>query len=320
MTQYGLDVDDLVAAEYPELSFLLAPWLALPSLAILWAWRGVGKSWVALSIAHACAIGGSFLGWKAPRAMRVCLIDGELGRKYLSERICKVDRSAEANVIGHNLRIVTFEDAPNNAIWNLADPRQQPIYSEIVEDYDLIIVDNIATTVRLAGRGLANDVETWASVQTWAIAQRSKGKSILFIDHAGKGGSQRGTSTKEDVMDTIISLTRDLDYEPSYGAEFNWKFEKSRHFFGDVAQSLRVALKDTADGRLTWDWRPLRTHIEERCTALLRKGRPINAIISALNISRNRIEEIREKIKEEQSYGEPFDPRNPERESREGPF
>lgn len=304
MTNLGADADVLVAREYAPITFLLGPWLASPSLSILWAWRGVGKSWCALSIAHSVAIGGSWLGWSAPRAAKVCYIDGELGGRYLQERIVRVDLSGASSAIGSNLRIVTLEDAPENVMWNLASPRDQNIYSEIVKDYELIIIDNIATTVRPAGRGLSTDVETWASVQAWAIQQRSRGKSVMFIDHAGKSGTQRGTSTKEDVMDTIISLSRDSDYDPAFGAEFNLRFEKSRHFHGEGATALRVALKDAENGQLVWEWRPLKDHVDEKLRSLLRKRWSIPAILASVNVSRARIEQVKEALRREESERE----------------
>lgn len=300
----GHDIDDLASREYAPLTYVLDPWLTLPSLSILWAWRGVGKTWVALSIAHAAATAGEFLGWKAPKAYRVVYIDGELGARTVVERMFRVDASAKQSVVGKNLRVVTYEDAPNKIIWNLAHPAEQSTYTKIVEDADLIVIDNIATTVRQAGRGLQTDVETWASVQSWAIARRSEGKSILFIDHAAKAGHQRGTSTKEDVVDTIISLTRDSEYDPSFGCEFNLRFEKARHFHGESAQSLRVSLRDSHEGTLAWHWSPLRNHIEAKVVSLLRKKRSIPEILSAVPVTRNRIAEIKAKLKDgEEEFG-----------------
>ena len=43
---------------------------------------------------------------------------------------------------------------------------------------------------------------------SWMLAQRAAARSVLLIHHAGKGGGQRGTSRKEDVLDTVISLSR----------------------------------------------------------------------------------------------------------------
>src|SRR3712207_8616616 len=45
-----------------------------------------------------------------------------------------------------------------------------------------------------------------------------RSRAVLFIHHQGKGGTQRGTSRKEDVLDTVIALRRPDDYSPAEGA------------------------------------------------------------------------------------------------------
>lgn len=57
---------------------LLAPILPERSLAMLYAPRGIGKSWLGLTIGLAIASGGSVLRWGAPRPRRVLLVDGEM--------------------------------------------------------------------------------------------------------------------------------------------------------------------------------------------------------------------------------------------------
>lgn len=73
---------------------------------------------------------------------------------------------------------------------------------------------------------------------------RRAGKSVLFIHHSGKGGGQRGTSRKEDVLDTVIALRRPSDYSPEQGARFEIHFEKARGLFGNDAKSFQAHLAD----------------------------------------------------------------------------
>jgi len=72
--------------------------------------------------------------------------------------------------------------------------------------------------------------------KAWALAMGRAGKSVLFVHHSGKGGGQRGTSRKEDVLDTVIALRRPTDYAPEQGARFEIHFEKARGLFGDDAK------------------------------------------------------------------------------------
>jgi transposase len=57
---------------------LLSPVLPEKSLAMLFAPRGIGKSWLGLSIGVAVASGGSLLKWEAPAPRRVLVADGEM--------------------------------------------------------------------------------------------------------------------------------------------------------------------------------------------------------------------------------------------------
>ena len=42
-------------------------------------------------------------------------------------------------------------------------------------------------------------------------------------------GRQRGTSRREDALDTVIALRRPDDYSPEHGARFEVHFEKLRN-------------------------------------------------------------------------------------------
>jgi putative DNA primase/helicase len=67
---------------------------------------------------------------------------------------------------------------------------------------------------------------------------------VIFIHHAGKGGEQRGTSKREDVMDSVLKLSLPEDYSPSDGARFVVTFTKSRGFAGVDAEPFEAELRD----------------------------------------------------------------------------
>ena len=85
------------------------------------------------------------------------------------------------------------------------------------------------------------------------------------MDHSGKSGQQRGTSRREDVLDTVIGLRRPADYQPKDGARFEVHVEKSRGFVGDAGKPFEARLVSTAGGcGLTWSARDLKpSHLEE---------------------------------------------------------
>ena len=86
----------------------------------------------------------------------------------------------------------------------------------------------------------------------WALKQHSAGRSVLFVHHAGKTGAQRGTSKREDVLDTVIALRRPGDYTPARALPLEVHFEKARGFSGDRsrADALRPGRRRTRPSRL----------------------------------------------------------------------
>ena len=65
---------------------------------------------------------------------------------------------------------------------------------------------------------------------------------MLVIHHGGKSGMQRGTSRKEDVLDTVIGLRKPPDYQADQGARFEIHFEKARGFYGPEAEPFEARL------------------------------------------------------------------------------
>lgn len=80
---------------------------------------------------------------------------------------------------------------------------------------------------------------------------RKRGKSILFVHHANKSGHQRGTSKREDALDTVIKLAHPEEYDYSEGARFEVYFEKTRGFYGNDAKPFEARLY-TENNKQQW--------------------------------------------------------------------
>lgn len=290
----GMDAVALSNLQLAPLKYLLEPWLPENSMSLLWAMRETGKTHIALGIAHAIATGGQFLKWRAPAPRKVCYIDGEVGKRGIKGWLADMGLTPSEEL--KNLHFITLEEAPNGIIWNLTTPVGQEVYSRIVADYDLIIVDNLTTVARAGGRGLQSDVEQWASVQVWALQQRAKGKSLIFLHHAGKSGEQRGTSMKEDAMDTVISLRRDKDHDPEHGIDCCLAFEKARYLVGADREALRVKLVRAFDGGPShWVYSSQKEHFKKRFIQMAKDGRSMVAMMAALGVSRDVYEIMKDK-------------------------
>jgi putative DNA primase/helicase len=117
---------------------------------------------------------------------------------------------------------------------------------------------------------------------------------VVFIHHAGKGGAQRGTSRREDVLDSVISLRRPRDYSPDQGARFEVHFEKSRGFFGEDAHPF-VAQYEVRDGAAVWTRTEIVDAERTRVVAALKDGMSIREAAEALGMHRSKVERLRRK-------------------------
>lgn len=76
-------LEPITASELLEMKLVpremvLGPIIPVQGLAMLYAPRGIGKTFVALSIAHAVATGGTVFAWEASMPRPVLYLDGEM--------------------------------------------------------------------------------------------------------------------------------------------------------------------------------------------------------------------------------------------------
>lgn len=273
-------VFDFVNMKLPPRENILSPWLPVQGLAMIYAPRGVGKTHVALGIAYAVTSGGQFLGWKASKPRGVLYLDGEMPATLMQERLLSLINSkpsAPFNLLTPDLQHGSMPDLSTNKGQLMLEP--------YLKDIDLIIVDNISTLCRC---GKENEADSWIPVQEWALKMRASGKSILFIHHAGKGGNQRGTSKREDILDTVIVLKRPDDYNPKDGAIFQVHFEKSRGFLGEEAESFEAHLVNQNENQ-EWLLRPIAESSFDQVVNLTKQGMKQKEIAEKLAINKSNV-------------------------------
>jgi hypothetical protein len=288
-----IGLEDFLTRPFPPREMVCAPWLPVAGLAMLYAPRGVGKTHVALGLAHAVASGGRFLKWHAPKPRRVLVIDGEMPAITLQDRLLAISQGSTLKLPSDDYLRILASDLERNGLPDLSSVDGQQRYDAIIGEADLIIVDNISTLCR---SGRENDAESWLPVQSWALAQRRANRSVLFVHHGGKGGAQRGTSRKEDVLDSVVSLRRPEDYSPAEGARFEVHFEKSRGFTGTDAEPFEAAL--TISG---WAVRDLNDALEDRVMALKEDGLTQREIAAEIGRSLGTVNAILKKAQAKKS-------------------
>ncbi len=274
-----VNVSDLLTMDLPERGHILYPVIPEQGLAMLYAPRGLGKTWAALTIAYAVASGQAvFGGWKAPEPRRVLYLDGEMPARTMKERVASIAAGCEGEPPDADyLRILTPDLQPD-FMPNIAMPEGQADLAPFLADVDLVVVDNIAT---LGRHGRENESEGWLPVQEWLLRLRRMGKAVLLIHHAGKGGNQRGTSAREDILDTVIAMKRPEDYQAEEGARFEVHLEKARGMCGPEARPFEAALR-LDNGAALWATRKIEDAENDRIATMNREGMTSREIASEM--------------------------------------
>ena len=282
----AVTIGELVNMNLPTRENLLTPWLPMQGLAMVFAPRGIGKTFFSLNVAYAVASGGEYLCWNAPQAQKVLYIDGEMPAITMQERLKSIIEmhSAEAEI--NYLTVITPDLQEGNPMPDLSTVKGQAEIEHFLADVKLIVIDNISTLCR---SGTENEAESWETVQAWALKQRSAGRTVLFVHHAGKGGNQRGTSKREDVLDTVINLKRATDYSPSQGASFELHFEKTRGFSGDDAEPLQCSLGTDQHNKPVWLYSRLEDKTFDKVVTLFNEGLKQFEIASEMQIHKSTV-------------------------------
>jgi hypothetical protein len=251
-------------------------------LSLLYAWRGVGKTHAALNIAYAVASGGQWLSWSAPAPSPVLYLDGEMPAVALQERIAAIVDQSDKEPPEGFFRIMTPDMNRDRFLPDLSTTEGQDEINEVVGNAELIVVDNLSCLARRGGK--ENEAESWQIVADWGLKMRAAGKSVLFIHHAGKGGAQRGTSKREDILDNVLALKHPPDYEPSEGARFQVHFEKARALFGESVSPIEARLENEADGRQQWRHCSVEDALSDQIAALDMDGLTQRQIAAELGV------------------------------------
>jgi hypothetical protein len=292
----SLTIGELLALELPPREYILSPIVPRRGLVMLFAQRGIGKTYTALSIAYAVASGGSALKWHAPKPRRVLYIDGEMPLEALQERLADITAGAENEPPAENLRLL----AADYQEWmpDLSTHEGQAALEPFLDGTEFVVLDNLSTLVRCEGE---SESDSWIPIQEWLLKLRRRGITVLLVHHAGKNGSQRGTSKREDILDTIIALKRPGDYDAAQGARFEVHLEKARGISGDDAKSFEASLQisDTpTDRSARWVCTEMEDARLNSAVELFKLKMSVRDVATELTISKSTAQRLRDKARE----------------------
>jgi hypothetical protein len=204
---------------------LLLPWLSTTTRVLMFGPTGIGKTTFGIALGMRAAADQAFLHWSSTRKARVLLIDGEMSRRLLLERLAaEAERLKRLGVPPpEGMHVLSHEDIEDFAPLNTLQGQAQIEWQIArIGKLDLILFDNVSCL--LAGN--MKDTEQWAATMPWvkSLTRRSIGQ--FWLHHANEENKSYGDKTREWSMDTVLHMeaAERLDTDVS----FLLRFEKAR--------------------------------------------------------------------------------------------
>lgn len=263
-----VDFKALAALEIPERRRHL-PFLPERGIIMVHGSRGIGKSMFGLGMASALVTGDPFLRWPVTSPAGVLYVDGEMALDEVRTRaVALMPRPPIAPLYFLTGEMVYHRLQRDLVLTSIG---MQAAVGKILDDHPeirVIFLDNISCLFS----GLDEDRKSsWEPIASWVLLLRHRGLSVVLIHHSGKGGQQRGTSGREDALDSVIQLSWPSEYSAQEGCRFELRFTKSRSVKGEEVAPLDVRLEEV-NGALTWTYRLLEESKLDQVKRLLADG------------------------------------------------
>lgn len=253
------------------------------SLNQIFAWRGLGKTNLALRMAACFAKGEQdFLGFRA-QASRVIYVDGELPLEQLYER-------ARTFGLTNDVLLISPENINQDSI-NLFNPFH---YDKLIEAIDahigsghdgVLFLDSQAMLMK--GDPLKEQFQSQRLDMLYKL--RRKGVCVIEMHHSGKDiDRQRGSSRNDDGLDIQIQLSPCRDHDSDTGLRFEWTVRKKRHETL-LDSGFVVTLQDGVWSRRVSDEQQA---VEEA----LQEGVSLRKIATDLDITLSKVARLKRKI------------------------
>jgi hypothetical protein len=290
-----LNVQDFSRIDIPMRDEYLTPWLKEGSINLISGWRGTGKTFLALSILDAVSSGENLGPWECLKPACCLFLDGEMPVQDIIERSqnLKLNRERPNPLYIYCDALMNQHGLPrahlSNEIW-----RQKIKQILLTKKIKVWVIDNLAS---LAGGLDENAKKEWDPINQFLLELRFSGISTIMLHHTNKDGGQRGTSAREDNIDTSIILKSPYDYSPEDGARFILHFSKARVRTKDLSliSDIEFKLIQEESGRYLWVYGNVRAKRNKEILRLLDEGIQQKEAAEILKISKGQISKVRKK-------------------------
>jgi hypothetical protein len=286
---------DFASLTIPPKKIFLQPWVTESSLALIYGWRGIGKTFFIMAVLDAITKGKGFGPWEAGEPAPCLFLDGEMNPADIRKRMNSVCPEA-----GRKAPFYVYSDAYANLLGlpraHLANEAWRDKVKAILKAHHikLIAFDNISSL----SPGLdENKKDAWDPINQWLLELRFLGISAFLAHHESKAGAQRGTAGREDNLDISIRLKAPSDFVPEDGCRFVMHFEKSRVSLRDLPLIADAEFQLTEDeaGGSVWTWKNVKKSVRNEVLKMVDQGAESKAICETLGISKGYVSQIRKK-------------------------
>jgi hypothetical protein len=295
-----LTESEFQTVEMPERESIIEPWCKEQSIALIPGWRGVGKTWFAMGMMDSITRGNPFGPWQVTQAVPCLYLEGEMPASDIRERFHDLNPTGE-----RKSPLYVYSDAYANSLGlpraNLLSKNWRTKMKSILlaKGVKLWVVDNIASLASGIDENIKRD---WDPVNAWLLELRFAGIATILLHHTNKEGDQRGTSAREDNIDTTILLKHPFNYSPEDGARFIANFKKARVRTQDLPLISPYQFQLTTDenDQLVWTWGDVKRETKTEILKLLDEGMTQGEVAQQLEVDKSYVSRVRKKaIKDE---------------------
>jgi len=266
----------------PEKKTILSPWVKEQSIILIIGWRGVGKTWLALSLLDAITRGENFGPWETKNPVPSLYLDGEMAGGDILSRYDELNPNSE-KIKPFYIYSEFYANSQGVKQANLCSEEWRSEVKQILleKGIKLWVIDNISSLARGIDE---NSKEGWDPINRWLIELRFAGITTILIHHTGKEGLQRGTSSREDNIDISIDLKRPTGYLSEEGAKFILSFSKTRISFEELSTitEIEFELKKDENDKLVWLWGEVKKKLKDQILEMFDQGMKNQEIADAL--------------------------------------
>ena len=275
LSDAAVSLTDFMDTDFPPRLWLIKDWLPEQGTALLYGYRGTGKSWIAMSAALAVARGEKFVLWDGPKEPKHSLyVQAEMPQVEDQDRLKLL---MDGRPPPEKFTYLSYQKMRELGMpaFKIDQPGPQAAFHKFLENLkeetgDQCITIFLDTYSALTSIGFdPNSAADVRPVAQFLTDLKLDGHSVMLLHHTGKDRvSQRGSSLLEDQLDTSILLYREPNCK-SRDAEFKVLFPKTRKR-GPAERDPILTLCPQADGSLGWTTKPAE---KQKFEGLLRAGR-----------------------------------------------